>query len=44
MCCIDFVITKVIGCIMSVMPVTLVYCGQTVGWIKMKLGMQASLG
>jgi len=22
----------------------LVYCGQTVGWIKMKLGMQAGLG
>jgi len=24
--------------------VTLVYCGQTVGWIKMKLGMQVGLG
>ena len=23
---------------------TLVYCGQTVGWIKMKLGMQVGLG
>jgi len=22
----------------------LVYCGQTVGWIKMKLGMQVGLG
>ena len=25
---------------LSVLSVTLVYCGQTVGWIKMKLGMQ----
>jgi len=24
--------------------VTLVYCGQTVGWIKLKLGMQIGLG
>jgi len=24
--------------------VTLVYCGQTVGWIKMKLGTQVGLG
>jgi len=28
---------------LSVLPVT-VYCGQTVGWIKMKLGMQVGLG
>jgi len=32
----------------DVLPVcdvgTLVYCGQTVGWIKMKLGMQVGLG
>jgi len=27
-----------------VLFVTLVYCGQAVGWIKMKLGMQAGLG
>ena len=26
------------------MSVTLVYCDQTVGWIKMKLGMQVGLG
>jgi len=26
-----------------VLSVTLVYCGQTVGWIKMKLGMQIGL-
>ena len=27
-----------------VLSVTLVYCGQTVGWIKMKLGVQIGLG
>jgi len=26
------------------LSVTLVYCGQTVGWIKMKLGKQVGLG
>jgi len=26
------------------LSVTLVYCGQTVGWIKMKLGMKVGLG
>jgi len=29
---------------LSCLSVTLVYCGQTVGWIKMKLGLQISLG
>ena len=29
---------------LSVLSVTLVYCGQMVGWIKMKLGMQVGLG
>jgi len=29
---------------LSVLPVTLVYCGQMVGWINMKLGMQVGLG
>jgi len=28
---------------LSVLYVTLVYCGQTVGWIKMKLGVQVDL-
>jgi len=28
---------------LSVLFVTLVFCGQTVGWIKMKLGMQVGL-
>jgi len=31
-------------CCLSVLSVTLVYCGQTVGCIKMKLGMQVGLG
>jgi len=31
-------------CCLSVLSVTLVYCGQTVGRIKMKLGMQVGLG
>jgi len=26
------------------LPVTLVYCGQTVGWIKIPLGMEVGLG
>jgi len=26
------------------LSVTLMYCGQTVGWIKMKVGMQVGLG
>ena len=29
---------------LSVLSVTLVYCGQTVGWIKMKLGLEVGLG
>jgi len=29
---------------LSVLSLTLVYCGQTFGWIKMKLGMQVGLG
>jgi len=30
--------------VLSCLSVTLVYCGQTVGWIKMKLGVQVGLG
>jgi len=30
--------------ILSVLSVTLVYCGQTVGWIKMPLGTEVGLG
>jgi len=30
--------------VLSVLSVTLVYCGQTVGWIKMKFGVQVGLG
>jgi len=29
---------------MSVLSVTLVNCGQTVGWIKMPLGVEVDLG
>jgi len=29
---------------LSVLSVTLVYCGQTVGWIKMPLGTELGLG
>jgi len=31
-------------CCLSVLSVTLLYCGQTVGWIKMKIGTQVGLG
>jgi len=31
-------------CLSVCLSVTLVHCGQTVGWIKMKLGMQVGLG
>ena len=30
--------------VLSLLSVTLVHCDQTVGWIKMKLGKQVSLG
>jgi len=30
--------------VLSCLSVTFVHCGQTVGWIKMKLGMQGRLG
>jgi len=30
--------------LLSVLSVTLVYCGQTVGWIRMPLGMTVGLG
>ena len=30
--------------VLSVLSVTLMYCGQTAGWIKMKLGMGIGLG
>jgi len=29
--------------VLSVLSVTLMYCGQTVGWIEMKLGMKVGL-
>jgi len=33
-----------IGPLSVCLSVTLVYCGQTVGWIKTKLGMEVGLG
>ena len=30
--------------VLSVLSITLVYFGQTVGWIKMKLGVEVGLG
>jgi len=37
---------SVLSClsVLAVLSVTLVYCGQTVRWIKMKLGLQVGLG
>ena len=32
-----------LDCCLSVLSVTLVYCGQTVGWINMPLGMEVGL-
>jgi len=40
--CYRTVVCPVLSC--PVLSVTFVYCGQTVGWIKMKLGMQVGLG
>ena len=34
----------VVPSVLSVLSVTLVYCGQTVEWIKMKLSMLVGLG
>jgi len=33
-----------LSCLSDCLSVTLVYCGQMVGWIKMKLGMDVGLG
>jgi len=33
-----------LSCLYVCLSITLVYCGQTVGWIKMKLGKEVSLG
>jgi len=41
--CYRTVVLSVLSCPVC-LSVTLVYCGQTVGWIKMKLGMQVGLG
>jgi len=36
--------TAVCRSVQSCLSVTLVYCGQTVRWIKMKLGTEVGLG
>jgi len=36
--------TVVVSVCLSCLSVTLMYCGQTVGWMKIKLGMQVGLG
>ena len=33
-----------LSCLSVCLSLTLAYCGQTVGWIKLKLGMQVGLG
>ena len=33
-----------LSCLSVCLSVTLVYCRQTVGWMKMKLGMEVALG
>jgi len=38
------VVSRLSVCLPVCLSVALVYCGQTVGWIKMKLGMQVILG
>jgi len=35
---------RVLSCLSACLTVTLVYCGQTVEWIKMKLGVHVGLG
>jgi len=35
---------RTVVCLSVCLSVTLVYCGQTVGWIKMKLGVEVGLG
>jgi len=41
--CYQTVVCLSVCYVCPVLSATLVYCGQTVGWIKMKLGMQVDL-
>ena len=41
--CLSVCLSVLSGCL-SCLSVTFVHCGQTVGWIKTKLGMQVGLG
>ena len=42
--CYRTVVCPVLSVLYVCLSVTLVYCGQTVGWIKMKLGVVVGLG
>jgi len=42
--CYPTVVCPVLSVCLSVLTVMLAYCGQTVGWIKMPLGMEVGLG
>jgi len=45
LCCLSVCLSVLSVCpLMCCLSVTLVYCGQTVGWIQMKLGTQVGLG
>jgi len=43
MICKTYVCINCLSCL-SVPSVTLMYCGQTVGWIRMQLGTEVGLG
>jgi len=40
----DRCLSVCLSCLFVCLSVTFVHCGQTVGWIKIKLGMQVGLG
>jgi len=40
----DGCLSCVLSCVLSCLSVTLVYCGQMVGWIRIPLGMEVGLG
>jgi len=42
--CLSSCLSVCLSVCLSCMSVMLVYCGQTVGWIEMKLGVQVGLG
>jgi len=42
--CLGHSVLSVLSYLSVCLSITLVYCDQTVGWIKIKLGMQVGLG